>query len=54
MANWLLIGMKVNCRQPLSGYGFKFCCCHLNFRYGACFEQGVPGHSGKLQSVDWI
>ena len=17
-------------------------CCHLNFRYGACFEQGVP------------
>ena len=23
-----------------------------NFRYGACFEQGVPWHSGKLQNVD--
>ena len=21
---------------------FKSCCCHLNFRYGACFKQGVP------------
>ena len=31
-----------------SGCGFQFCCCHLNFRYGACFEQEVPGHSCKL------
>ena len=22
----------------LSGYGFEFCCCHLNFRYRACFK----------------
>ena len=26
----------------LSGCGFKSHCCHLHFRYGACFEQGVP------------
>ena len=32
----------------LSGCGFESCCCHLNFWYGACFEQGVPWHSGKL------
>ena len=36
----------------LSGCGFEFCCCHLNFRYGACFEHGVPWYSGKLPSVD--
>ena len=23
-------------------------CCHLNIRKGACFEEGVPWHSGKL------
>ena len=22
--------------------------CHLNFRYGVCFEQEFPWHSGKL------
>ena len=32
----------------LSGYGFESRCCHLNFRYGVCFEQRVPWHSGKL------
>ena len=32
----------------LSGCGFGSCSCHLNFRYGACFKQGVPWHSGKL------
>ena len=25
----------------LSGCGFEPCCCHLNSRYGACFEQEV-------------
>ena len=25
----------------LSGCGFKSRCCHLNFRYRVCFEQGV-------------
>ena len=28
--------------------GFESRCCHLNFRYGACFEQGFPWHLGKL------
>ena len=32
----------------LSGCGFESRCCHLNIRYGACFEQGVPWHSSKL------
>ena len=31
----------------LSGCGIESCCSHLNFRYRACFEQGVPWHSGK-------
>ena len=26
----------------LSGCGFESCCSHLNFRYCACFEKGVP------------
>ena len=26
----------------LNGCGFEPRCCHLNFRYRACFEQGVP------------
>ena len=32
----------------LSDCGFESRCCHLDFRYGACFEQGVPWHSDKL------
>ena len=36
----------------LSGCGFKSCCCPLNFRHGTCVKQGIPWHSGKLQSVD--
>ena len=35
----------------LSGRRFESRCSHLNFRYAACFEQGVPWHSGKLQSA---
>ena len=31
----------------LSGCGFESRCCHLNFRYRACFEQKVPWHSGN-------
>ena len=33
----------------LSGCGFESRCSHLNFRYRACFEQGVPWHSGKYR-----
>ena len=32
----------------LNGCRFESGCCHLNFRYSACFEQGVPLHSSKL------
>ena len=34
--------------HELSGCGFESCYCHLNFRYGACFKQGIPCHLGKL------
>ena len=30
----------------LSGCGFESSYSHLNFRFRACFEQGVPWHSG--------
>ena len=33
----------------LSGCGLKSRCSHLNFRYRACFEQGVPWHSGNYR-----
>ena len=36
----------------LSGCGFESRCSHLNFRFRACFEQGVPWHSGKYKV--WI
>ena len=36
----------------LSGCGFESCCNHLIFRYSACFEQGVPWHSGNCRV--WI
>ena len=31
----------------LSGCGVKSSCSHLNFKFRACFEQGVSWHSGK-------
>ena len=33
----------------LSGCGFESCCSHLNFRYRACCEEGVPWHSGNYR-----
>ena len=33
----------------LSGSRFESSCSHLNFRFGACFEQGVPWHSGNYR-----
>ena len=36
----------------LSGCGFESSCSHLNFRFCACFEQGVPWHSGNCRV--WI
>ena len=36
----------------LSGSGFKSSCSRLNFRFRACFEQGVPWYSGNYRV--WI
>ena len=36
----------------LNGCGFESRCNHLNLRYRACFELGVPWHSGKYRV--WI
>ena len=44
--NWLNGWVFV---YELSGCRFESWCGHLNFRYGACFEEGVPWHSGELQ-----
>ena len=33
----------------LSGCRFESGCSHLKFRFRACFEQGVPWHSGKYR-----
>ena len=33
----------------LSGCGFKPSCSHLNFRFHACFEQGVSWHLGSCR-----
>ena len=32
----------LNEHWEISGCGFESRCSHLNFRYGGCFEQGVP------------
>ena len=50
---WMIVVMSrkpLNCWvivYELSGCGFKSRCCHLNFRYCTCFEQGVLWHSGN-------
>ena len=36
----------------LNGCRFESSCSHLNFRFRACFEQGVPWHAGKYRV--WI
>ena len=40
--SWVLV-------HELSGSGFKSSCRHLNFRFCACFEQGVPWLSGTIE-----
>ena len=35
-----------------NGCGFGSSCSHLNFRFRACFEQGVLWHSGNY--TEWI
>ena len=43
---WLNGWVFVN---ELSGCAFESSCCHLNFRFRTCFEQGVPWHSGTYR-----
>ena len=38
--------------ERLSSCGFESHSSHLNFRFYACFEQGVPWHSGNFRV--WI
>ena len=38
--------------QELSGSGFESSSSHFTFRFPACFEQGVPWHSGNYRV--WI
>ena len=38
--------------QELSGCGVESSCRHLNFRFRACFQQGVSWHSGNYRV--WI
>ena len=49
LAKWLSVLLRT------SGCGSSpvdASCSHLNFRYRACFEQGVPSHSGNYRV--WI
>ena len=50
---WMVVIMSRTCLNcwviayELRSCGFESCCCHLNFRYRACLEQGAPWHSGN-------
>ena len=43
LAKWLSVRLRTK------WCGFESRGSHLNFRYCACFEQGVPSHSGKYR-----
>ena len=47
--NWLVWLNGSMFAYKVSGCGFESRYCHLNFSYGACFEQGVPWHSGNYE-----
>ena len=47
--NWLTDWVFIYKVNP---FGFESSCSHLNFRFRACFEQGVPWHSGNYKV--WI
>ena len=47
LAKWLSVHLRTK-----SGSGFESSCSHLNFRFRACLEQGVPWHSGNYRV--WI
>ena len=46
---WVFVFVSVRLR---TGSGFEYSCSHLNFRFRACFEQGIAWHSGNYRG--WI
>ena len=70
LVKWLSVSNDWVFVYKLTGSGFEFSCSHLNFRFCACFEQGVPWHPGNyrvwihfethtwheknIQSVKWV
>ena len=52
LTNWLVSPNGWVFVYKLSGSGFESSCSHLNFRFRACFEQGVPWHAGSYKV--WI
>ena len=46
LAKWFSVRLWTKC------CGFESSCSHLNFRFCACFEQGVPWHSDNYRV--WI
>ena len=47
--NWTRTQNHLLLKRTLIGSGFESSCSHLNFRFRACFEQGVPWHSGNYR-----
>ena len=39
---WVFVYVLIDCRCESR-------CCHINCRFGACFKQGVPWHSGNYR-----
>ena len=49
--NYLVRKQKLNHLAKLWLW-IRMSCCHLNSRHGACFQERVPSHSGKLLGVN--
>ena len=53
--SWIIWPIWLNCCvfvYEISGCGFESCCNHLNLRFCAFFEKGVPWHSANYRV--WI
>ena len=56
--NWIWTQNHLVCKRirklilPKYGSGLESSCIHLNFKFRACFEQGIPWHSGNYRV--WI
>ena len=47
--NWTRTRNHLVRKQKLRFSGLESSCSHLNFRFRACFEQGVPWHLGHYR-----